>query len=160
VELTKQVRAQQLEPAAMLALGRDVYFRFEGFAAGVAAQRDKLRQLEEAAWPAPLDAPVRLKVAALPTQFAQVEKALAPLQARLEWLPMLGIGFAHADRPEGIDGARREILALGGSLVVEKAPSPVDAFGPPPPSVALQKEVKARLDPRGLFAPGRFVGGI
>ncbi|HUJ28354.1 MAG TPA: FAD-binding oxidoreductase [Myxococcales bacterium] len=163
VELVKRVRALQLEPAAMLSVDRDVHFRFEGFAAGVAAQREKLRELEEAPWPAPLDAPVRLKVAALPAQLPQVEKALAPLQARLEWLPMVGIGFAHTQaEAASIAAARRELLALGGSLVVEKAPfalAPLDVFGPPPPSLPLQKALKDRLDPRGVLAPGRFTGG-
>ena len=162
VDLVRRVRAQQLEPAAMLALGRDVYLRFEGFSSGVIAQREKLRDLEEAHWPAPIDAPVRLKVAALPTQFAQVEKALAPLGARLEWLPTAGVGFAHAQHADfaSVEAARRELLALGGSLVVEKAPFTVDVFGPAPGTLELQKAIKAQLDPRGLFAPGRFVGGV
>lgn len=164
MEMVRQVRALQLEPAAMLAVDGDVYFRFEGFAAGVAAQREKLRTLEEAPWPAPADAPVRLKVAALPSQFAQVAKALAPLQARLEWLPTVGVGFAFAQQADAaaVSAARRELLALGGSLVVEKAPfelSPADVFGPPPPSFSLQQALKERLDPRGVLAPGRFTGG-
>jgi len=105
---------------------------------------------------------VRIKISALPTRFAQVEKAIAPLQARFEWLPTLGIGFVYAQRSEAaaIEAARRELLALGGSLTVEAAPFAVDVFGPPPPSLRLHKAVKAQLDPRGVLAPGRFVGGI
>src|SRR5260370_20971210 len=99
MELVSRVRALQLEPVAMLALGRDVYLRFEGFPPGVKQQREKLRDLEEAPWPADQDAPVRLKISALPTQFAQVEKAIAPLQARLEVPPTLGPRFALAPRP-------------------------------------------------------------
>jgi glycolate oxidase FAD binding subunit len=174
VELVKRVRDQQLEPAAMMSQDRDVYFRFEGFAAGVTAQREKLRELEEAGWPEAGDGPLRLKVAALPAKFAQVEKALAPLRARLEWFPTLGLGFATAQSGDAasVEAARRELLALGGSLTVEKAPfelvsrgpegrpATVDVFGPPPPSFRLQKSIKAQLDPRNLFAPGSFVGGI
>lgn len=161
-EVARRVRELQLEPAAMLAVGHDVFLRFEGFSSGVRAQREKLRELEEAAWPAWQDAPVRLKVSALPAQFAQVERALAPLQARLLWLPALGLGFAFAQSADasGIEAVRREMLALGGSLVVEAAPLAMDVFGPPPPSLRLQRAVKAQLDPRGVLAPGRFVGGI
>ena len=160
MELVSRVRALQLEPVAMLALGRDVYLRFEGFAAGVKQQREKLRDLEEAPWPAFQDAPVRLKVAALPTQFAQVEKAIAPLQARLEWLPTLGLGFVFAQSADAatIESARRELLALGGSLTVEAAPFPVDVFGPAPAALRLNQAVKAQLDPQNILAPGRFVG--
>jgi len=65
LELVRRVRAQQLEPAAMLAIsqgkGWDVYLRFEGFAAGVRAQRDKLRDLEESAWPEPAPAGARVR---------------------------------------------------------------------------------------------------
>ena len=162
VELVRRVRTEQLEPAAMLAVDGAVYVRFEGFGAGVKQQREKLRDLEEAAWPEAADAPVRLKVAALPTQFAQVGRALAPLQGRLEWLPTLGIGFAHAQAADvaGIEAARRELLALGGSLVVEKAPFEVEPFGPPPSSLRLHRAVKSQLDPQGILSPGRFVGGI
>lgn len=160
--LARRIRELQLEPAAALAVGRDLYLRFEGFSAGVLQQREKLRELEETAWPAPADAPVRLKVAAKATQFAQVERALAPLQARLEWLPMQGVGFAYAQQADAarVEGARREMLALGGSLVVEKAPFSIDAFGPAPASLPLQKALKAQFDPRGALSPGRFVGGI
>ena len=162
VAIARRVRELQLEPAAVLAVGRDVYVRFEGFSAGVSQQREKLRELPEAYWPADADAPVRLKAAAKPTQFAQVERALAPLEGRLEWLPMLGLGFVYAQQADAatIEAARRELLALGGSLVVEKAPFAVDVFGPPPPSISLQRSLKAQFDPRGILSPGRFVGGI
>src|SRR5260370_19692339 len=160
VEMVRRVGALQLEPVAMLALRGDVYLRFEGFSAGVKQQREKLRDLEEAPWPAYQDAPVRLKVAALPTQFAQVEKAIAPLQARLEWLPTLGLGFVFAQSADAatIESARRELLALGGSLTVEAAPFPVDVFGPAPAALQLHQAVKAQLDPQNILAPGRFLG--
>ena len=162
VALVKKIRELQVEPAAMMAVERDVYLRFEGFSAGVVQQREKLRDFAEAYWPASADAAVRLKVAAKTTQYAQVERALAPLDARLEWLPLVGVGFAYAQRAEAaaIEAARRELLALGGSLTVEKAPFAIDAFGPPPPSISLQKAVKAQFDPKGALSPGRFVGGI
>ena len=157
VELAKRVRAEQLEPAAMIALGQgtgwDVYVRFEGFAAGVRAQRDKLRDLEEAAWPEPSTGGARMRFGALPTQATQVAKALAPLRARLEWLPTLGLGFASSGSVDeaALQGARRELLALGGWLA-----SPGD-WGPAPTSLPLQRSIKKQLDPQGILGPGRFI---
>ncbi len=53
---------------------------------------------------------------------------------------------------------------LDALLSAERAPgagpAPCDVFGPPPSSLALMREVKARFDPRRVLAPGRFVGGI
>jgi glycolate oxidase FAD binding subunit len=171
VELVRRIRALQLEPAAMIALGEgsgwDVFVRFEGFGAGVRAQRSKLAELEEVEWPAPAEGGVRIRFGALPTHAAQVAKALAPLRARIEWLPMVGLGFAHcgATRPgassvvntgTGIDrgvleAARRDLTPLGGWLT-----APGD-WGPPPPSIALQRAVKKQFDPQGRLAPGRFI---
>ena len=36
----------------------------------------------------------------------------------------------------------------------------VDAWGPPPPSIALMRTLKYNFDPHALCNPGRFVGGI
>jgi glycolate oxidase FAD binding subunit len=157
LELVRRVRAQQLEPAAMLAISQekrwDVYLRFEGFAAGVRAQRDKLRDLEESAWPEPAPAGARVRFGALPTHAAQVAKALAPLGARLEWLPTLGLGFASRATVDSaaLQGARRELAALGGWLAAD------GDWGPAPGSLGLQRSVKQRLDPAGVLAPGRFL---
>jgi glycolate oxidase FAD binding subunit len=157
LELARRVRAQQLEPAAMLALREDtawdVYLRFEGFGAGVRAQREKLRDLEEVEWPEPSTRPVRIRFGALSTHAEQVAKALAPLRARLEWLPTLGLGFASCAsvEPGALQGARRELRAIGGWLVAG------GDWGPAPASLALQRAVKERFDPAGVLAPGRFI---
>jgi glycolate oxidase FAD binding subunit len=36
----------------------------------------------------------------------------------------------------------------------------IDAWGPPPSTLATMRALKDRFDPRGTLAPGRFVGGI
>jgi glycolate oxidase FAD binding subunit len=157
VELVRRVRTQQLEPAAMLALGEgggwDVYLRFEGFGAGVRAQREKLRELEECEWPAPASGGVCIRFAALSTQAAEVAKALAPLRGRLSWLPTLGVGwgFCAAADPPAVQAARRALAAMGGWLT-----APGD-WGPPPASAELQRSVKKQLDPGNVLGPGRFI---
>jgi glycolate oxidase FAD binding subunit len=59
---------------------------------------------------------------------------------------------------------RTVVTARGGSLVVERATpdvkQAVDVWGDVGPSIALMRGVKAALDPGGVFAIGRFVGGI
>ena len=35
-----------------------------------------------------------------------------------------------------------------------------DVWGPPRPDIALMRGIKQALDPKGIFSPGRFVGGI
>jgi len=59
---------------------------------------------------------------------------------------------------------RPAVAALGGSLVVERAvpavKQAVDVWGDAGPGLALMRGVKAALDPAGVFAIGRFVGGM
>jgi glycolate oxidase FAD binding subunit len=52
----------------------------------------------------------------------------------------------------------------GGNGVVERAQphakKNLAVWGLPGPDWITMKRVKEHLDPRGLFSPGRFVGGI
>src|SRR6267142_1307253 len=86
MELVRKTRALQLEPAAMLAVreaaGWSVYLRFEGFGAGVRAQREKLKELEEAAWPEPAPPGGRVRFGALPSNVGQVPCMTAPAPQR------------------------------------------------------------------------------
>jgi glycolate oxidase FAD binding subunit len=63
-----------------------------------------------------------------------------------------------------ITEARERLTALGGSLVVVKAPPhlkrEVDVWGPPGDAIGLMRRVKERFDPDRRLSPGRFVGGI
>jgi glycolate oxidase FAD binding subunit len=172
-DILYKIREAQIEPAAMLATrtgpGRwDVAVLFEGFEAGVRQQQDKMRKI------APVEpgepwadhardretGEVRIKVAALPTALAGVEAALfsALPDARVAWYPALGLGYASTNSVQiapALESARRSF-----AVVVEAGPESLDPWGPPPPSLRLHQAVKARFDPEGLLAPGRFVGGI
>ena len=59
---------------------------------------------------------------------------------------------------------REAARAQGGHLAVDWAPLGVREICPvwdsPGPAVALMRGLKAKLDPRGVLNPGRFVGGI
>jgi len=66
--------------------------------------------------------------------------------------------------PELVTSLRAAAVRGGGSLVVEAAPAAwkpaLDVWGPPGAGFPLMKGVKAAFDPRGILAPGRFVGGL
>jgi len=62
-------------------------------------------------------------------------------------------------------GELRQIAQrLGGVLVVERCPvelkSRLDVWGPVGDDFEITKKVKAVWDPKGVLAPGRFVGGL
>jgi len=54
--------------------------------------------------------------------------------------------------------------SIGGHLALEWAPlavkEQVAAWGPSGPEVKIMERLKAKLDPKGILNPGRFVGGI
>ena len=79
-----------------------------------------------------------------------------------------GTGVCFATVPAeraitAIDAVRTNLIGRGGNCVVLSAPSDVadrlDMWGPVG-GLELMHSVKARFDPAGVFAPGRFVGGI
>ncbi len=65
---------------------------------------------------------------------------------------------------EAVEALRVAAVNLGGSLVLQDAPSRlkarVDAWGRPGSAIAVMRRIKAEFDPLGLCSPGRFLGGI
>ena len=168
----------------------DFGLRFEGFGRGVEHQVSRMVDLARAAGATaePLAgdaaaafwrrhdavrtaAPLRVRFADLPTRFAAIAPGAAKL-GDLAWYATLGVGFAGgavADAAaataaiDAIRAARSQLVAAGGSLVVEAAPAElraVEPWGPPPGSLAIMKQLKQRFDPEGRLNPGRFVGGL
>ena len=82
--------------------------------------------------------------------------------------PAVGVGCAAlVGEVEAVvaatEGLRGTAASLGGAAVVLEAPDAVrdrlDVWGPAT-ALDLMRSVKARFDPDGVLAPGRFVGGI
>ena len=71
----------------------------------------------------------------------------------------LGTGVATVTMaPEAVADAHALVHAAGGTSVLRARPagSHAPAWGPPPSAVAVLRALKAELDPRGRFGPGRF----
>jgi glycolate oxidase FAD binding subunit len=179
------VRQAQLEPTSAVALrageGRyDLGLRFEGFGEGVEQQAARLCAIgpgqrladPDAFWrrhdAARAGGPLRLKVAALPSQLPAIEAIVAPLLSGLRgasfaWYATLGAGFVSGEGVglgQPIEAARAAIVAAGGWLVVESGAPEIDPWGPLPASFGLMRALKTRFDPEGRLNPGRFLGGL
>ena len=196
-EVVRTLRAAQLEPSSVVALRRradrfELGVRFEGFESGVRRDSERFvarlprarhaaagRESGQRFW-ADHDAAresgaLRARVAALPSQFREVEALLEPLLGCLErprfvWYASLGVGFASGDPTsdgralEALTLARGGLIRTGGSLVLDAAPAAIrgtlDAFGPVPSALPVMQQVKQRFDPERRLNTGRFVGGL
>jgi glycolate oxidase FAD binding subunit len=70
------------------------------------------------------------------------------------------LAFELSDDPRALAGRRPALRALGASLHVVAPDSDVEPFDSAGPELALMRRLKDRLDPEGVFARGRFVGGL
>jgi glycolate oxidase FAD binding subunit len=157
--LIADLRQAQLEPAAVVAFGEDTSFnvavRFEGFRAGVVAQRDRLTQRHHEIGGCDVLDPdaarqlwmrhddvrtsgsLRLKVAALPAAIEMVSSAVAsPLLGAMSgggfvWYPLTGLGFItgtpldELGTSAAVEKARQSLIQTRGSLTVMAAPPTV-----------------------------------
>jgi glycolate oxidase FAD binding subunit len=181
----------QLEPSAVYATFDATSYacdvRFEGFPAGVAAQREALLALapRERSEDASLDdgheaartaGDVQVKITAAPSMLEDLHaRAVAPLYralgaAHAVVYPFVGAAFVSGDCTDvprllsALAAARAWAESAGGTLVTTEAPAAIrDAFDPwgaPPPSFALMRALKERFDPQRRLSPGGFVGGL
>jgi len=180
----------RLEPSATFAVYDGAAYalcvRFEGFRAGVAAQRDTLAEI---AGLAPSDSSLdalhdaartfgelQVKITAPASRLGEMhERAIAPVfgaldDARCTVYPSVGVAFAGGRCTEmasvltALQETRSWAEAAGGTLVTTQAPAALraafDPWGTPPPSFALMRELKQRFDPERRLNPGGFVGGL
>lgn len=142
----------------------------------VTAFWDRLSDLADAV--APAGRRLGLKAAVLPTGLPAVDAAVADVALGGAERPVVlahaGSGILYALWPAGeedgaaaagvVQRARAVAAERGGSLVVEWAPAALkgrfDVWGPQRPEVRLMRSLKAALDPQGVMARGRFVGGL
>lgn len=165
--------------------------RFEGTAAGVAAQTAALRERVDGAAPEALidedEAALWREFAGahraesgqstafagtLPSQLTAVAAALARAadatgaDVSLASHSAVGLHTARfsgppAQQAAAFDRWRRDVLAIGGTVLLRERPAEVDdtdvdALGPAPSTAGLLRALKARLDPDGRCAPGRL----
>ena len=108
----------------------------------------------------------RVRLGARPSDVAFLCRGLAAAagEAALRLaLPRAGIVFGRSRaRPSRPSQPSRS--APGAAFALERAPGAeplaCDAFGAPPPALALMRALKARFDPARVLSPGRFVAGI
>lgn len=88
------------------------------------------------------------------------ERAQRALAAGAETIADLRTGDVIAR----VSSRRIDVRAvLPRAIVIAGAPAlraRLDAWGPPPATLATMRALKERFDPQGLLAPGRFVGGL
>lgn len=122
--------------------------------------------VDDARWPRRLDSPWRISIR-VPAAFAAdaVTRARAVRGSRFRAAHGVGevtVGFV--DLPQAwFDETRSWAEGHGGALVVTHRPNGgmgPDPWGTPPPSLELQRRVKAAFDPLGVSNPGRLPGRL
>jgi glycolate oxidase FAD binding subunit len=119
------------------------------------------------------DFPVReaatvLRASVLPTDVGPTMDRIRALAGDVPMLAHAANGVVRArltsDVARVLHALRADVVARGGFVVVERArpeaKAGLDVWGDPGEGLALMRRVKATFDPNGIFAPGRYVGGL
>jgi len=114
--------------------------------------------------------PAVLRASVLPADVGATMTRIQEVAGNVPVLAHLANGVVRARLvdplavPKVVATLRPEVAARGGFFVVERARPEVkvglDVWGDPGEGLTLMRRVKAAFDPRGVFAPGRYVGGI
>jgi glycolate oxidase FAD binding subunit len=134
-----------------------------------------VREIGRRAFPEPAAV---VKLGVLPTQVVEVVEQAASAAQRdglsAAFSAHLMVGIATGVLAGGRESAKPVVTVIkewrdlvrstGGHLVLEWAPlavkEQVAAWDPPGPAFRIMERLKAKLDPKGILNPGRFVGGI
>lgn len=116
------------------------------------------------------EALVSARVATLPNRLDKAMGALASHgNPAIVTQPGYGMMNAHwfgdnVPSAEAIHGMRQDLRAIGGSLIVERAPhqmkTTLDVWDYAGESIEIMRRLKAQYDPNGILNPNRFAGGI
>lgn len=115
-------------------------------------------------WPAPLAGSLDLTLRIPASKTARFVELVR--KQRWDFQAAHGVGeirFAVGDQDvAALPAMRHQAEAVGGALVINKAPPEIDLdpWGTPPGSLELQRRVKAAFDPIGIANPGRLPGGL
>jgi glycolate oxidase FAD binding subunit len=161
--------------------------RLEGTKSEVDYQQERLTALagrpaqllaEDAESPVhpPADAAVVIRAGVIPTAAADLADTLLPaLGGRCSMVRIsgrLGDGHVHVAATPSEPADALALIRIvrsctdehAGRAIVERAPAPakvdLDVWGGRPQGFRLMQQIKKRFDPSGLFARGRFVGGL
>ncbi len=161
----------------------DCVVAFDGFRGGVDEQVRSMTGIAErlrcdASQPSPAElellearersarceAPWRVHLGAAPTKLAEFLARNDMAGIGRIYYPAIGSAIltANALSAATIERWRSDLDA--GTVVVNAMPlaarGAIDAWGTPPPSWPIMRQLKTNFDPKGLCNPGRFVGGI
>jgi glycolate oxidase FAD binding subunit len=111
-----------------------------------------------------------LRASVLPTDVGPTMTRIRAVAGDVPMLAHVSNGVVRARVAAGsdvrriVDVLRPELAARGGFLVVERAGPEakrgLDVWGDAGDGVTLMRRLKATFDPRGVFARGRYVGGL
>lgn len=115
------------------------------------------------AWPEPLVAASQIELR-VPSPLVSAAVDQVKAADAVSYRAQHGVGIVVAGFSEWSD---RRLVTLrewaenhSGVAVVVAGPDSADRWGAPPPSVDLQRRVKAAFDPRRIMVPGRLPGGV
>ena len=110
-----------------------------------------------------MDRNLVFKATMLPTDIARFAERVRALggDSVTQGTGIMMAGFA-ATEPSQVAQLRRELEEASGSLTILKQPAEeqLPAWGTPPDSLPLMREIKHNFDPEKILNPGRFLGGI
>jgi glycolate oxidase FAD binding subunit len=113
-----------------------------------------------------------LRVATPPSRVEAALAALLAISPELDAAPLavqpgvaeIELVLAPRDAAGVATAARERLRALGATVALRHAPREalvgLDPFGEPGPGLELMRRLQRKLDPDGVFAAGRFHGGL